>query len=798
MSDYDDLKFKDAFNRAYKEKGAGKTFSWRGKSYLLEQAHTGSNQKKDQSFSDAFADALSVTGEGSTFKWRNKDYLVELAGSKKSTPNTKKVEEPLPSAEDVFVPVTQPSINFNQPVEAQATGVPVDVSNDKGYFKMYEPKQTQEEISKGLNLFMDSRAVATGVPTQTTQNDYFKPYQEGSYNPPVIETPKQVDFDTPSNAQATGKIPYVNTGESYFSWSKDPKEVSDSNNVLKQEAEAGNIEIEKKNGKEIVDQSGNFSYKIITDEYKKKFNDWIDGLNTPKAKQEDNSGNFVEDLRHFVGGVSDSVEKTYDDIGDVVTDYSEMLGNYVSRRIDSDVVKTKKLELAVPQQVIKAEKPQPVFKDQMDLTTVPVGDGFASSGIVNLRENKFAARNRDDMETVADGKGVAITTFRPFKRGKNDYRNFDYVLAQNKDGTAEIMKRDKVDDKVDLFTALDPMPFDKIKVAKGADGKEYVDVEKTEDFNGFIVSMGDYNSGIGIGRKQENGKAPLDGHASEYSQLLGGKVLMKTKDQQVLVAGSFKNMWDAYNTLKEKTKETPMVFKVDNGSFNTTYFKKENGITGKDLRKHQNRNNQGGHALILRNPDNKFQDGGKNNFDLIRTDNTLKGQGFFGTIKTDDGYDMTERSETSEWDGKEHLYPTLAPGLTSSQLKYLQGIRHNEKGQDENMNKAISDNALRYAYLREDQGQPFFATKEEEGMLPPPIQNYAYGGQLPVSSNGLYDYPNQKVIVPTQSGNITMEGIDYPVMGRSLETGEEQMMQPNGYYNFKNTKHVLEIPNKKK
>ncbi len=67
------------------------------------------------------------------------------------------------------------------------------------------------------------------------------------------------------------------------------------------------------------------------------------------------------------------------------------------------------------------------------------------------------------------------------------------------------------------------------------------------------------------------------------------------------------------------------------------------------------------------------------------------------------------------------------------------------------------------------------------------------GGTIPVSSNGMYEYPNQEVIVPT-NGSITMKGIPHKILGISKETGEKKLMSPNLEYFFKNTKNVLEIP----
>lgn len=67
------------------------------------------------------------------------------------------------------------------------------------------------------------------------------------------------------------------------------------------------------------------------------------------------------------------------------------------------------------------------------------------------------------------------------------------------------------------------------------------------------------------------------------------------------------------------------------------------------------------------------------------------------------------------------------------------------------------------------------------------------GGQIPTSSLGQYQYPNQVVNVPT-NGSITMQGVGYPLLGISQETGERKTMLPNQEYFFKNTSNVLEIP----
>jgi hypothetical protein len=118
----------------------------------------------------------------------------------------------------------------------------------------------------------------------------------------------------------------------------------------------------------------------------------------------------------------------------------------------------------------------------------------------------------------------------------------------------------------------------------------------------------------------------------------------------------------------------------------------------------------------------EFQQGG-----LIREDGTMKGKGFFGPVENEAGEHMTEFSIGANWGTGEKLIPTMVPGLTSGQLKFLRTIKHLPERGDP-IGDAIANNATRYAEIREKQNQPFFATPEEEGKLPPP--SYQQGGTI--------------------------------------------------------------------
>lgn len=72
--------------------------------------------------------------------------------------------------------------------------------------------------------------------------------------------------------------------------------------------------------------------------------------------------------------------------------------------------------------------------------------------------------------------------------------------------------------------------------------------------------------------------------------------------------------------------------------------------------------------------------------------------------------------------------------------------------------------------------------------------NYQKGGNINTTgyTPGFSTFNNPYNIIP--SNNITMKQTPFPVMGKSLDTGETKMMKPGNNYKFKNTKNVLEIP----
>lgn len=105
-----------------------------------------------------------------------------------------------------------------------------------------------------------------------------------------------------------------------------------------------------------------------------------------------------------------------------------------------------------------------------------------------------------------------------------------------------------------------------------------------------------------------------------------------------------------------------------------------------------------------------------------------------------------------------------------------------KKAERASMYEAIK--ATQVAYVDPEIVQPTFEEPQEE--------QFQRGGKIPVSSQGVYDYPNQEVIVPANEGRITMKDVNYPILGTD-EFGNQQMMQPGGEYQFPG-KTIHEVP----
>ena len=149
-------------------------------------------------------------------------------------------------------------------------------------------------------------------------------------------------------------------------------------------------------------------------------------------------------------------------------------------------------------------------------------------------------------------------------------------------------------------------------------------------------------------------------------------------------------------------------------------------------------------------------------------------------------------------------------GITPEQnvtKEYLDKFLKDYKGDNENINDLlnIADpphllEMLNYMALNKDKtikkgqlAQEGGYTEEEQRFI---TDYFQQGGQIPISSKGMWEFPNQKVVVPT-NGSITMKNIPHKIKATSLETGETKILLPGLEYFFDKTQNVLEVPLKK-
>jgi hypothetical protein len=123
------------------------------------------------------------------------------------------------------------------------------------------------------------------------------------------------------------------------------------------------------------------------------------------------------------------------------------------------------------------------------------------------------------------------------------------------------------------------------------------------------------------------------------------------------------------------------------------------------------------------------------------------------------------------------------PSLQDFGGEQLQYIENPKKGSPENIRFDRSQDAEYFAEHYKEVAPMTTIFKDVNKM-----QN---GGGIIKDDRGQWDHPGE--ITQIQGGNITMQGVDYPVFGVS-DTGEQQMMYPGEEYNFKGAKHVTEYP----
>ena len=111
----------------------------------------------------------------------------------------------------------------------------------------------------------------------------------------------------------------------------------------------------------------------------------------------------------------------------------------------------------------------------------------------------------------------------------------------------------------------------------------------------------------------------------------------------------------------------------------------------------------------------------KPNLKDVREDGSLKGAGYFGTLKRPDGGVSGELSIGVNLGGKEMEIPSMVPTLSKEEFNYLM-TTHPDEHHTANPQvwKSIIQKAVEHAKSRMLYGKPVFAQEHEEGSFQQP------------------------------------------------------------------------------
>jgi len=105
----------------------------------------------------------------------------------------------------------------------------------------------------------------------------------------------------------------------------------------------------------------------------------------------------------------------------------------------------------------------------------------------------------------------------------------------------------------------------------------------------------------------------------------------------------------------------------------------------------------------------------------VREDGSLKGAGYFGTLKRPDGGVSGEISIGVDMGNGEITIPTMVPSLAKHELHYLLTTPEDKIHEvDPKIWKSITKKAVDHAKERMLYGKPVFAEEHEEGTHPTP------------------------------------------------------------------------------
>jgi len=324
-------------------------------------------------------------------------------------------------------------------------------------------------------------------------------------------------------------------------------------------------------------------------------------INTSKE-----TSNVVASIFNSIGGELDNVEKTV--IGKIdlikkaidfekklsdtkaIIDNPNLILSAIQRQIDkgdeSNIVSKK---IAIPKQITPEFSltggKAIIAKDTNTVGKLKWTDSeyMTISSITDLNKVSVGERNRGDYK---EGQGNLIANFlQPFSKPENLSDDKMYVGIKN--GKLVTGNGSNVKDA----QSVTQTPFAQV-------------VEISDELIKNKSYMFPKLKTLKAGQEEKlNISTTVSGKSNANNKFAGGATIIETPDgsQKYLVRGSLDQVKSAFNDLKKNTKSPYLnMYILDNGSFSTGLFTKDNKSTAKELKSYDDKNVNGGHGIYLK------------------------------------------------------------------------------------------------------------------------------------------------------------------------------------------------------
>jgi hypothetical protein len=262
----------------------------------------------------------------------------------------------------------------------------------------------------------------------------------------------------------------------------------------------------------------------------------------------------------------------------------------IQREIDKrDESGTVSKKIVVPKQVtpefsLTGGKPV-VASDTVNLGNMRGSNSeyLATSSITDLNKVNVGERNRGDYK---EGQGNLIASFlQPFAKPEN--LKDDKMYVGIKDGKLVTGNGSKVKDA----QSVTQTPFAQVVEISN-------ELIKNQSY--LFPKLKNFKEGQ---EEKLNISATKSGSGDANNKFAGGATILETPDgkNKYLVRGSLDQVKSAFNDLKKNTNSPYLnMYILDNGSYSTGLFTKDNKSSAEELKAYESKNVNGSHGIYLK------------------------------------------------------------------------------------------------------------------------------------------------------------------------------------------------------